>query len=127
MDLRRWIERLTPYPSLFLLAVPTATVEPLKLVAVALAGKGHWITGAAMIAACYGFSLLLVEKLFVIVKPKVLQIPWFAKIWTGFVSIRAAAWSTLKRCAGLQAGSRQSSDRILSGVRALPDRPPVRR
>jgi len=34
-----------------LLAVPTATVEPLKLVAVAVAGEGHWIAGTAMIVA----------------------------------------------------------------------------
>jgi hypothetical protein len=48
MSLRRSIEGLGRYPSLFLLALPTATVEPLKLVAVAVAGKGHWVTGTAM-------------------------------------------------------------------------------
>jgi hypothetical protein len=37
------IEGLDAYQSLFLLAVPTATVEPLKLVAVAVAGK---VTGS---------------------------------------------------------------------------------
>jgi hypothetical protein len=47
--------------------LPTATVEPLKLaavaVAVAVAGKRHWITGTAMIVACYMFSLLVIERL----------------------------------------------------------------
>jgi hypothetical protein len=61
------------------LAVPRATVEPLKLVAVAVAGEGHWIAGTAMIVTCYLFSLVLVERLFFIVKPKLLAIPWFAK------------------------------------------------
>ncbi len=88
MNLRRSIEGLGPYPSLFLLALPTATVEPLKLAAVAVAGKGHWLTGTAMIVACYAFSLLVVERLFVIVKPSLLTIPWFAKLWKAFVSIR---------------------------------------
>ena len=64
MNLRRTIEGLRPYPSLFLLAVPTATAEPLKLAALAVAGKGHWITGTAMIVACYGFSLLVLERSF---------------------------------------------------------------
>jgi hypothetical protein len=73
------IENLGPYQSLFLLAVPRATVEPLKLVAVAVAGEGHWIAGTAMIVTCYLFSLVLVERLFFIVKPKLLAIPWFAK------------------------------------------------
>ena len=45
MSLRRTIEELGPYPSLFLLALPIATVEPLKLAAVAVVGKGHWLTG----------------------------------------------------------------------------------
>jgi hypothetical protein len=39
MSLKRRIENLGPYQSLFLWAVPTATVEPLKLVAVAVGGK----------------------------------------------------------------------------------------
>ena len=63
MSLRRSIERLGPYPSLFLLALPAATVEPLKLAAVAVAGKGHWITGTVMIVVCCAFSLLVVERL----------------------------------------------------------------
>lgn len=56
MGLKRMIKNLGPYPSLLLLAVPTATVEPLKLVALAVAGKGHWITGTTMIVACYLLS-----------------------------------------------------------------------
>lgn len=87
-SLRRSIERLGPYPSLFLLALPTATVEPLKLVAVAVAGKGHWITGTAMIVACYAFSLLVLERLFAIVKPKLLTISWFAKLWGSFIAAK---------------------------------------
>jgi hypothetical protein len=47
--LRGYIEGLGPYQSLALLAVPTSLVEPLKLVAVAVAGDGHRITGTVMI------------------------------------------------------------------------------
>ena len=97
MRLRRRIENLGPYQSLFLLAVPTATVEPLKLVAVAIAGEGHWIAGAAMIAACYLLSLVLVERLFVMVKPKLLTIPWFAKLWATFLAVRAWIASSFRR------------------------------
>ncbi|MGY4368818.1 hypothetical protein ACVW1A_004883 [Bradyrhizobium sp. LB1.3] len=91
MSLSRSIEGLGPYPLLLLLGVRTATVEPLKLAAVAVAGKGHWITGTAMIVARYGFSLLVVHRLFVIVQPKLLTIPWFAKLWEAFRSIRTRA------------------------------------
>jgi hypothetical protein len=85
---RRFVEGLGPYQSLTLLLVPTAIVEPLKLVAVAVAGAGHWITGTAMIVIAYAASLLLVERLFAIVKPKLLTLPWFARLWGWFVNCR---------------------------------------
>ena len=66
---RQAIERLGPYKSIVLLAVPTGLIEPLKLVALAIAGEGHWITGTAMIIAAYAGSLFVVERLFRIVNP----------------------------------------------------------
>jgi hypothetical protein len=66
---RGYIERLEPYQSLLILAIPTSLVEPFKLIAVAVAGEGHWITGTFMIIAAYGCSLLFVERLFRIVRP----------------------------------------------------------
>ena len=46
----------------------------MKLVALAVAGEGHWYTGIAMVIAAYAVSLFVVERLFVIVKPKLLRI-----------------------------------------------------
>jgi hypothetical protein len=89
--LRRFIEGLGPYQSLVLLAIPTALVEPLKLVAVAVAGEGHWITGTVMIIAAYAASLLVLERLFLIVKPKLLTLPWFGRLWTWFIGVRGKA------------------------------------
>ena len=86
---RAWIKSLGPYQSLMLLIVPVCLVEPMKLAAVAVAGKGHWIVGTGMIVAAYAASLLLVERLFLIVKPKLLTLPWFASIWTRFIALRA--------------------------------------
>jgi hypothetical protein len=97
MSLRQRIENLRPYQSLFLLAVPTATVEPLKLVAVAVAGEGHWIAGTTMIVTCYLLSLVVVERLFVIVKPKLPAIPWFAKLWTTILAVRTWAAASFRR------------------------------
>jgi hypothetical protein len=41
---RGYIERLGPYQSLLILAIPTSLVEPIKLIAVGVAGEGHWMT-----------------------------------------------------------------------------------
>lgn len=91
---RRTIERLSPYQSLGLLAVPLCIVEPLKLAAVAIAGEGHWITGTAIIVAAYLGSLFVVDRLFRVVKPKLLMLPWFARLWGKYVAglDKAAGW-----------------------------------
>ena len=47
-----------------------------------------------MIIAAYAVSLLFVERLFKTVKPKLMTIGWFARIWTSFVALRdkITAW-----------------------------------
>jgi hypothetical protein len=79
--LRRRIQRLKPYPSLLLLIAPLAVVEPLKLISLLVVGKGHWLCGTAMIVAAYSVSLLIIDRLFRIVKPKLLMLHWFATVW----------------------------------------------
>jgi len=91
--IRRWIEGLGPYQSLVLLAIPVSLVEPLKLVAVAVAGAGHWTAGAVTIVCAYAVSLLLVERLFGIVKPKLLTMPWFARLWNWLTTLRERAFA----------------------------------
>jgi hypothetical protein len=98
------IEGLRPYPSLLLLAVPTATVEPLKLAALAVAGKGHWLAGTAIVVGCYACSLLVIERLFAVVKPKLLTIPWFAKLWNVFASVRKRVVGLFRRSLGPRRG-----------------------
>ena len=92
---RSRLQRLGPYQSLIVLAIPVATVEPLKLVAVAFVGTGHWLTGTAVIVAAYVASLLVVERLFQIVKPKLLKLRWFAAGWGWFTKLRARMLSHL--------------------------------
>ena len=111
--LRRVIRRLGPYASLALVALPLAIVERMKLAAAVVLGAGHWMTGSLVMICAYALSILLVEWLFKLVKPKLLELAWFAAIWTSFVEVRhkllcwlrttrigrktAYAWRTLKR------------------------------
>jgi hypothetical protein len=90
--MRHGIEELGPYQPLVLLAVPMRIVEPLKLAAVAIAGDGHWITGTVVIVAAYAASRLGVERLFSIVKPKLMTLNWFARFWTWLIGLRVVRW-----------------------------------
>jgi len=87
MVLKSWIERLSPYPSLALLGVPTLIVECTKLAAFVVAGKGHWMEGAVFMALAYGASAIFTERLFVIVRPKLMKLPWFARVWTQITNL----------------------------------------
>src|ERR1700755_2722148 len=86
--LRRRIQQLRPYPSLLLLIAPLAIVEPAKFLALLIAGKGHWLSGTAMIVTAYASSLFIVERLFRSVKPKLLMLNWFATVWELVVKAR---------------------------------------
>lgn len=94
---RHQIERLGPYPSLFLLAIPLAVVEPLKLATVLIAGEGHWIAGAIALFAAYAVSLFVTHWLFGTVKPKLLTMPWFAACWRWLIATwdKARHWVAL--------------------------------
>ena len=93
---RRRIQKLGPYQSMALLLVPVTLVEPLKFVALFVAGEGYWLTGTGMILGAYAVSLLVVERLFRVVKPKLMTLSWFAKLWTGLVAFRnkVIPWSS---------------------------------
>jgi hypothetical protein len=86
---RRRIQQLGPYQSLILMLLPVLLVEPLKFVALFVAGKGHWLTGTGMIVGAYAASLLCVERLFRVVKPKLMMMNWFAKGWMWYVRLRS--------------------------------------
>jgi hypothetical protein len=95
--MRRQIQKLGPYASMALLAVRLMLVEPLKLVALIVAGKGHWLAGTWMIVAAYAGSLLIVERLFRTVKPKLMLINWFATFWVWFVGLRHKVIASVRR------------------------------
>lgn len=96
-SLRRRIQKLTPYFSLLILAVPVLIIEPVKFVAVFVAGKGHWLTATGMIIAAYVASLVVVERLFRAVKPKLLMLGWFAKLWARYTTLRDKVFAIFAR------------------------------
>jgi hypothetical protein len=89
---RRQIARLPPYPALLAVVGPLAVVEPLKLATVFIAGEGHWITSGLVLLFAYAVSLFVTHWLFVVVKPKLLTLPWFAWGWKKFVKWRDRTW-----------------------------------
>ena len=95
--LRRQIEGLPPYPALALIAVPLAVAEPLKLATLLMVGNGHWIVGVVAMICAYAISLFVTERLFQIVKPKLLKLRWFRTLWGWFIAAREKAFDYFRR------------------------------
>jgi hypothetical protein len=89
--MRKRLQRLGPYQSLAVLGLPALIVEPAKLAAVVVFGAGHWLSGTVVLCVAYALSFCLIERLFRIVKPKLLTLRWFAKMWCWFIGVRAKA------------------------------------
>jgi hypothetical protein len=87
---RRKIQQLGPFKCLALLLVPLLLVEPLKIAGIAFVGLGHWTAGACIIVGAYAASLLIIDRLFRVVKSKLMTMNWFAVIMTAFAKVRGS-------------------------------------
>jgi D-alanyl-lipoteichoic acid acyltransferase DltB (MBOAT superfamily) len=72
-------------------------IEPLKVVGVWVGGQGHWLTGTFVVAGAYAASLLVVEKLFQMLKPNILRAPLLAEAWRRFLVVRSAGCRVLRQ------------------------------
>jgi hypothetical protein len=99
---RRRLSRLGPYTSLAIVLIPLALVEPLKLVAHVIAGKGHWLTGTTILVVAYAFSLLIIERLFRLLKPNLMRLHWFQLAWGWWQRARGKALRWISPVSGRQ-------------------------
>ena len=93
---RRKIQQFGPYKSLAVLLVPLLVVEPLKMTGVAFVrcdfqsafvGLGHWVGGACIIVGAYAAGILVVDRLFRVVKSKLYTMRWCALLAQKYKSI----------------------------------------
>jgi hypothetical protein len=97
---RHTVRRLHPYYCLALLALPAAIVEPLKMTGLIVTGSGHWLVGLAMLAAAYALSLSLLNRLFRIVQPRLLALPWFRRSRRMVLRLRRRCLIQISRYSG---------------------------
>ena len=75
------IERLPPYGTLVVFAVPVLLLLPFKLSAFWLLAHGHWILGGGIFLLAKIVGLAVTAYLFETCKPKLLLIGWFSKFY----------------------------------------------
>ena len=91
-----WIAGLSPYGALLTLAVPSVILIPAKLLGVYLLATGHFVTAGVMIIAAKFASTALIARIFLLTKPALMQIPWFAYAYEVFVPWQEALFARIR-------------------------------
>jgi len=78
----RWAEhrvrRLSPWAAVWVFALPTALLLPVKLLALWAMGHGQVVLGMAVVVVAKVLGTALVARLFTLTQPALLQLRWFA-------------------------------------------------
>jgi hypothetical protein len=79
------IARLPPYAALVAFALPTLLLLPLKFLAVFLIARGQLVLAGLLFAAAKVGATALVARLFMLTRPALMQIGWFAWGYERFI------------------------------------------
>jgi hypothetical protein len=92
----RGIAGLPPYGALLTLSVPSVILVPAKLLGVYLLATGHFVTAGALIIAAKVASTALIARIFLLTKPALMQIPWFAYAYGVVVPWQEALFARIR-------------------------------
>lgn len=110
------ITRLPPAAALAVFALPALLLLPVKLLALGLIAHGKRLLGVSVIVIAKLVGTAVVARLFTLTRPALMQLAWFAALYTRWSTWKAAllarvraswAWRTgraLKRLARMQWG-----------------------
>jgi hypothetical protein len=79
------IARLPPYAALVVFALPTLLLLPLKFLALFLIARGQLVLAGLLFAAAQVGATALVARLFMLTRPALMQIGWFAWGYERFI------------------------------------------
>ncbi len=94
--LAEFVDRLSPPMTLALFAVPMVGVLPIKVAALALLAGGHVFLGVLFIFLSKSLTLGVEAFLFDICRDKLLQMAWFARLYSIVLEIRDWALSLVR-------------------------------
>ncbi|WP_051111992.1 hypothetical protein [Hyphomicrobium denitrificans] len=92
----RWVAGLPPYAALFTIALPTTLLLPLKFVAVWLLANNHFATATLLFLGAKLASTALIARIFILTKPALMRIAWFARAYDWFVPWKDALFAQIR-------------------------------
>jgi hypothetical protein len=94
--IERVIASLPPYGALVVFALPTTILLPLKFVAMWLLAQGQWWAATGLFIGAKIASTALVARIFMLTKPALMQIGWFARAYNWFVPWKDALFAKIR-------------------------------
>lgn len=90
------IAGLPPYGALLALALPTSVLFPLKLVSIFLLSNGQLVAAALLFVGAKVLSTALIARLFLLTKPSLMRIGWFAAIYNVVMPWKEALFAIIR-------------------------------
>lgn len=101
--LERHIAALGPRVSLAVLFVPALALLPVKIGALWLLGLGRVVLGLAMLVVAKIVGTAVVARLFILTRPQLMRMRWFAGAYARWSAWRARVVASLVETAGWRA------------------------
>ena len=90
------IVALPPSLALFVFAVPSLLLIPVKLIAFYFIAHGQETLGFVTVLGAKFVGTALVARLFTLTRPKLMRIGWFAWVYEKFISFKQQLYSVLR-------------------------------
>ena len=94
--LERWVAQLPPYGALAAFSVPAAVLLPFKFLALYLLAGAHVFSAALVFITAKVAGTALVARIFILTKPQLMQIGWFATAYEKFVPWKDALFKKIR-------------------------------
>jgi hypothetical protein len=86
--LEAWLRRLPPWAALLVFVAPSLLILPVKLAAVWFAYKHHFGLSIASIVAGKMLATALVARLYHVLRPTLVKMPWYLRAETWVFNVR---------------------------------------
>ncbi len=94
--LELWIAALPPYAALLVFALPTTILFPVKLLGLYFLSQGQALAAGGVLIGAKVVSTALVARIFMLTKPALMRIAWFAWAYGKFMPWKEALFARIR-------------------------------
>ena len=94
--LENWLQTLSPHGALVAFLVPSLLLLPLKILALFLIAGGQKLAALGLLAAAKLGGTAVVARLFILTRPQLMQIAWFARLHDTIMPWKEALFAQIR-------------------------------